>query len=232
MNNNIKQYRGIEKNVCFNLEDIYVDNINNNSYKTIKENDISKIIYNYLDCPSLEDSNNTPNITSESSESSESSELINLSELPELPKSPELCIKPNEELNERLNEQLDDLIENIIKNNTSEQGNQQNFFKCFDEENTLNNAVACVTGDRLRGCASACNNSEYEFNVTSVYVFDKDPNNIKFNQDICPLKNYDLDTINLDKKRHKNQKNMGRLSMIAFSAMMIMGSAWFNNYYK
>ena len=91
------------------------------------------------------------------------------------------------------------------------------FFDYFDENLSINNAISCDV---------TCNEN------TSSYIFEKNPQFFNKEKEINPFNKEDLNVYDLEKNKHKKQKNIGRISVIAFSAMFLMGSTWLNKYFS
>jgi len=94
--------------------------------------------------------------------------------------------------------------------------NSTQFFGCFDVENSVNNAIDC-----------SCSGDEKNIEVTSSYIFEKDPLLMEHdNPD--PFDKFDI--YDQDKIKHKNQKNIGKLGVVTFSAIIMLGSACITKY--
>ena len=138
------------------------------------------------------------------------------------------CHNKNEILNQIFLSN-DNTINNCQSNSNSD-NTIQSFFECFNEEKCVNNVIAC------------CGNEKFGFQkkgdsveVVSSYLFDKDPHFLedsnsdpfdKFDKyDKCDK--FDTDFYDdVDKIKHKKQKNFERIGAIAFSTVVMMGTAW------
>ena len=102
------------------------------------------------------------------------------------------------------------------------------FFQCFDEENSINNVIACEDKEVITYADSEHNDVS---DVSSQYIFDKDPNILP--DDECdPFLKYDTYGNEQEKNKHRRQKNINRLGWVAFSTAVIMGSTWYNDYFN
>lgn len=96
------------------------------------------------------------------------------------------------------------------------------FFKCFEEDQNINNAVDCeesvdIDNKKILEVASS--------------IYEREPMILQ-NDDFDPFDRHDTNAYDVDKTKHRKQKNINRLGMVGFSAAVIMGSAWLNNYFS
>ena len=115
--------------------------------------------------------------------------------------------------NKLLQEMLDSLIEKYSNNNKHlnidmELDNKNNFFDYYNENTSINNAIV------------DCNNSIQNFE--SSYIID---------DEFIPFNKYDLNPYDFDKNKHKKQKNVNKIGILALSAMVLVGSTWINKYF-
>lgn len=101
------------------------------------------------------------------------------------------------------------ILANHHENTNDDQTN--NFFKCYNED-SVNNAVVTIE------------------NTNDEFIFDKDPDLAKSVNEINRFNNNDINPYNFYSTKYQKQKNMNGLSMVALSAMVVMGSAWLNKY--
>ena len=52
------------------------------------------------------------------------------------------------------------------------------------------------------------------------------------NEEFDPFDRHDTNLYDIDKNKHRKQKNINRLGIVGFSAAVIMGSAWLNSYFS
>jgi hypothetical protein len=116
-----------------------------------------------------------------------------------------------------------------IKISSSDNSTDWNsFFNCFDIENSINNVIACEDNETvIIGSVHDKNISD----VSSSYIFEKSPD-ILPDQGYDPFIQYDRIGYEDDKNKHKQQKNINRLGMIALSTAVVMGSAWINSLFR
>ena len=229
-NNN---YKKLEESISSNPETIYVDKYNEFDepnkityikphsdteifikYNVVKKNNFVHIVDDYIDkIPELDDNgldNNEPDNNEPDNNEPDNNEPDN-----NKPDNNEL---DNNELdnNESDNNEPDN---NEPTNNQQENeyNNIDTIFDCYNEENSVNNAIGCC-GNENHGFIVTDDNIE----VASSYIFDKDPLFIEVDEP-CPFDKY-------DKVKQKNHKNIERLGMVTFSAMIMLGSAYITKY--
>lgn len=101
-------------------------------------------------------------------------------------------------------------------------GDCTSFFNCFNAENSVNKVIACEDNETITYKSVS---NKMITDVSSSYLFDKDPNMIRSVND-DPFAEYDTLGYEDDSNKHKRQKNINRLGMAALSTAVVMGSAW------
>lgn len=120
------------------------------------------------------------------------------------------------------NNQINVLLESSVKEiNTKDKlesksadifGGYDNFFSYYDDDISINNAIACHNKD-----INCKDNIDNNIEVSS--LFEQDSNN---NDDSYPFDIHDANVYDVDKIKHKKQKNMDRFGMVALFALFIM----------
>lgn len=113
----------------------------------------------------------------------------------------------------------------VMMSTTHTSADWNSFFNCFDIEKSINNVIACDDKETITYKSVA---DQQIPDVSSNYIFEKDPH-ILPDQGSDPFIEYDQIGYEDDKNRHKQQKNINRLGMIALSTAVVMGSAWIHN---
>lgn len=231
----MEDYKKLENSIVSNPEEMYVENSDeyNPNYKTTIFDKL-KIITNYLGSnEDIDIDNDIDNDIDENQNYRDSNIFIeNYPEDKEDKKDEE---DKNKKSRKTYNVSYVDNIESIDYNYCDFSNGclpnypgefsitSDNFFEFFDEEKSINNVVACSNDDDF------CKSSTKISDISSSYLFDKDQS-ILPDKDYLPFEKYDQEGYQKEKVKYKRQKNINRLGVVTLSTVVVMGSAWINNF--
>jgi hypothetical protein len=197
----------INDNPSTNIITEYVPDKNNNTLNDITNVDNDTAIDNNVDMI------NADNDVNDESENDTNDDVDN--EL-ENDVNDDANHEAENDTNDDFNDDIDDdlmIYEDIYDSIKNIQ--QVNFFDCFNEKNAINSSISCMNMNK---------ENESKLNeLTTSYMFDTE--DLK-KLDVVP---FDDDINNLYERNKKNKKVMGRASVIAVSALMLVSGSWINN---
>ena len=97
----------------------------------------------------------------------------------------------------------------------------ESFFECFDDITCINNTIPCET-------IGINNNTQKLGKLATSYMFDNE--DLK-KDDVYPFDNWEYE-MKIKSKKHKSKKPknfVGRIAVMATSAVMLLGGSWTNS---